>query len=189
MSFSYSQLKRGGLTLAAGAGLLLAASASHAQSPFQPLQVDFAPIVETVLPGGTVSFSGTITNTTSSSVFITGDTIDPLATGLTTDDTPFYNTFVAGAPVELASFQTYTYTDLFNVTADPGVAGGLYKGAFTVYGGATPTSQDVSGTSNFYVRVPAPAVPEASSVVSLGLLLAGGLSAAAFKSRKRVSAS
>lgn len=180
------QIKTGGLALAAAGALLLAGSAAHAQSPFQPIQVDFAPIVETVTPGSTVTFAGTITNTTGSSIFITEDIIDPFASGLTTDDTPFADTFAAGAPVELASFQTYFYTDLFTVSADSGVAPGLYKGEFTVFGGSAPLADDVSGTSDFYVRVPTPAVPEASSVVSFGLLLLGGMTVLACKNRKRV---
>lgn len=164
------------------AGLALAPVAAHAQA----FTVTFAPATQTVLPGFSTTFSGTITNTTATSLYINGDNIDPLAPGLTTDDMPFYNTFGPN-PVLLGAGQTYALTDLFTVT-DTTAAIGAYQGQYTIYGGLDPTAADQTGFQTFTVNVPQAPVPEASTSVSLAVLLTGGAAMWAFKRRKAAAA-
>lgn len=165
------------------AGLALAPAAAHAQA----FTLTFVPATKTVLPGFSTTFSGTITNTTATDLYINGDSIDPLATGLSTDDTPFYNTFLSGSPVLLGAGQTYALTDLFTVT-DTTAAIGTYQGQYTVYGGIDPTASDQSGFQNFTVNAPLAPVPEASTSLSFALLLAAGAAVWAAKRRKQSAA-
>ena len=146
----------------------------------------FTPATQTVLPGFSTTFSGTITNTTASALYINGDNIDPLASGLSTDDTPFYNTF-GGAPVLLGAGKTYALTNLFTVT-DTSAAIGTYQGQYTIYGGTDPTASDQIGFQTFQVNVPLAPVPEASTSLSFAVLLAGGAAMWAFKRRKVAAA-
>lgn len=154
--------------------LIFAPAAAHAQA----FAVTFAPNTQTIFPGQTTTFSGTITNLTTSSLYINGDSIDPLGFGLTTDDTPFYNTF-GGTPVLLGAGQTYN-SDLFTVT-DTAAQIGIFSGQFTVYGGADPTAADQSGSQTFTLLSP---VPEASTSLSFALMLAGGAAVWAIKRRR-----
>ena len=139
--------------------LALAPAAAHAQA----FTMNFAPATQTVLPNSSVIFSSTITNISSTPLYINGDSIDPLAAGLTVDDTSFYNTF-GNTPVLLGAGQTFALTNLFTVT-DTAAAPGTYSGQFTVYGGTDPISEDMSGFQTFNVVVPQ-AVPEASTLIS-----------------------
>lgn len=181
MSIFYSALpKAAGLLCAAG--MLCLSPAARAADPSTAFQFAFAPATQNVSVGSPATFSASITNTTGSDLYINGDALDPLATNLTTDDTPFFNTFLAGTPVQLGAGQTYSFTDLFTVT-DDGAAFGSYTGRFTVYGGTTLDAQDFSGSQTFTVQ----AVPEASTLVSLGLML--GLGAVAMTVRKKKAAS
>ena len=164
------------------AGLALAPAAAHAQA----FTLTFAPATQTVLPGLSTTFSGTITNTTASALYINGDSVDPLASGLSVDDTPFYNTF-GGTPVLLGAGQTYTLTDLFTVT-DTTAAIGTYQGQYAIYGGADPAAGDQFGFQTFTVNVPLAPVPEASTSLSFAALLAGGAAMWAFKRRKAPAA-
>ena len=164
------------------AALVLAPAAAHAQA----FTVTFAPATKTVLPGFSTTFSGTITNTTSAALYINGDSVDPLASGLSTDDTPFYNTF-GGNPILLGAGQTYTLTDLFTVT-DTTAPIGSYKGQYTIFGGADPIAENQSGFQTFQVNVPLAPVPEASTSLSFAVLLAGGAALWASKRRKSAAA-
>ena len=165
------------------AALALAPAAAHAQA----FTVTFAPATKTVLPGFSTTFSGTITNTTASALYINGDSVDPLASGLSVDDTPFYNTFLGGNPVLLGAGQTYALTDFFTVT-DTTAAIGAYQGQFTIFGGADPITSNQSGFQTFQVNVPLAPVPEASTSLSLAVLLAGGAAMWAFKRRRSAAA-
>lgn len=164
------------------ASLALAPAAAHAQA----FTLNFVPATQTVLPGFSTTFSGTITNTTATALYINGDNVDPLGPGLSTDDTPFYNTF-GGNPVLLGAGQTYSLTDLFTVT-DTAAAIGTYQGQYTVYGGLDPTASNRSGFQTFSVIVPLAAVPEASTSLSFAVLLAGGAAVWAAKRRKSTAA-
>lgn len=160
------------------AALVFAPATAHAQA----FSVTFAPAVQSVLPGMTATFSGMIKNTTMTDLYINSDTIDPLVSGLTTDDAPFQNTF-GGIPVLLGAGQTYALTSLFTVT-DTAAPAGSYLGQFTLYGGTDPAATDMSGFEGFTVLIPNAPVPEASTSVSFAVLLAVGAAAWALKRRK-----
>ena len=171
------------VALCAGACLMLAPQAAQAQIVLnQPLEVIFNSDTQSVLPNVSATFSGTITNNTSSALYINGDTPDTNLSGLTTDDTPFQDTFVNSSPVLLAAGQTYALTNFFTIT-DADAAAGTYQGHFNVFGGSTPTSSSVNGYQLFNVQVPQ-AVPEASTSVSLGVLLLGGVAALLVRRRR-----
>lgn len=164
------------------AGLAFAPAAAHAQA----FTLTFAPATQNALPGFSTTFSGTITNTTAAALYINGDSVDPLASGLSVDDTPFYNTF-GGTPVLLGAGQTYALTDLFTVT-DINAAIGTYQGQYSIFGGTTPAASDQTGFQTFNVNVPLSPVPEASTSLSFAVLLAGGAAMWAFKRRKSAAA-
>lgn len=145
--------------------------------------MSFAPSTQTIYPGTTTTFSAAITNTTADSLYINGDTVDPLGPGFVTDDAPFYSAF-GGAPVLLASGQTYALTNLFTVT-DISAEKGIYQGQYEILGGATPVSLDQTGFQTFTVNSP---VPEASTSLTFALLLAGGAAAWAVQRRKHGAA-
>ena len=164
------------------AALVLAPAIVHAQA----FSITFVPAAQSVLPGMTATFSGTIKNATMTDLYINSDAIDPLSAGLTADDAPFRNTF-GGTPVKLGAGQTYALTSLFTVT-DISAPVGSYLGQFTVYGGTEPSSSDQSGFKEFTVLVPQAPVPEASTSVSLAILLAAGAAVLALKRRKPAGA-
>jgi len=159
--------------------LIFAPAAAHAQA----FTVTFAPDTQTIFPGQTETFSGTIKNTTANDLYINQGGPDSLGLGLIVDSTPFSNTF-GGAPVLLGAGQTYALTDFFTVT-DTGAQIGTFTGQFTVYGGADPAATDQSGFQTFEVLSP---VPEASSWISFAVLLAGGAAVWAVKRRKQCAA-
>ncbi len=165
----------------ATAGVLLAPQAAHAQA----FTLNFSPAVQTIPTTSSVTFSASITNATSSPLYINSDSLDPLASGLTTDDTLFVNTFLLGSPVLLGAGQTYALTNLFTVT-DTTAAPGTYSGQFAVYGGSDTSATNQSGFQTFSVIVPQ-AVPEASSSTSLVLLLVGGAAVVAARRRKHAA--
>lgn len=155
--------------------------AAHAQ-----LVLDLTPPGQAGPVSSVFNFSGTLINPTSDEVFLNGDslTFNGPASGLSLDDSPFFN----NAPLSLTG--TGSGGDVysggfFSVSIASNAAAGTYFGTFSILGGADANAQDTVATQDFSVTVtgradPAP-VPEASSVVSLGLLLllgAGGVFAA-----------
>lgn len=136
------------------------------------LQLTFTPDTQETLPGGTVDFTGTLVNTSSSEVFLNGDSINLTGSDFLIDDSPFLN----NAPLSLTATGTpdSSYTGLLltidTTTEDPG----LYFGSFVVTGGATDLSSDNVGSQIFGIDIlsSAPAVPEPGTyafLVSLGL--------------------
>jgi len=160
------------------AACIFAPAMAHAQA----FDITFVPATQSVLPGMSATFSGTIKNTTATDLYINYDTIDPLAFGLPTSDAPFQNTF-SGAPVLLGAGQTYALTDFFTVT-DTAAPIGSYQGQFNVYGGTDPAATDMTGFKGFTVLVPNAPVPESSTSVSLAALLASGAAVWAVKRRR-----
>jgi len=161
--------------------LVLAPAMAHAQA----FSITFSPPAQSVLPGMSATFSGTIKNMTTTDLYVNYPTIDPLTFGLTADDAPFQNTF-GGVPVLLGAGQTYALTDFFTVT-DTAAPVGSYQGQFNVYGGTDPAATDLSGSAGFTVLVPNAPVPEASTSVSLAALLASGAAVWAVKRRRAMT--
>lgn len=171
--------------------LLLLAAPAHAQ-----LNLSLLPSSQAGNPGDTLNFTGTLSNPTLDSVFLNGDTPTFNGPG-TIDDSPF----LFNAPLSLDPLGTTdgngnptgtdTYTGpFFDVKLDPNAAPGTYFGSFVVTGGADGSAQDTVATQDFSVTVlPAAAVPEASSMISLGVLLALGLGGLAVSAKRRKSTS
>jgi len=158
-------------TLPAAALLLLAPFAANADN----LSLVLTPSTQTVAPAGTVTFSGIITNTSNTTVFVNGDSFTGLDSLLTFDDTAFLN----ATPFSLSPGTKYPVSgsaNLFDITLDStATLGSSYTGVFNILGGADTTAQNLQGNAAFTV-IAAAAVPETSTTLSLGLLLtAGGL--------------
>lgn len=137
--------------------------------------------------GTTYQFFGTITNFGPSAIYLTGDYFTPssIPAGVTLDDSPFYN-----APFQLSSggMAGSSYTGaLFNVTVSPTTAPGFYSGLFSLTGGTDFVANQYTtlNTNGFSISA---AVPEASTTVSFGLLLALGGFAYGARKKKLASA-
>ena len=145
-----------------------------------PLTLTLAQAAPNVAPGGTFLFTGTVADPAGGTLSFGGDSLNPIGTwpaGLTADDTPFQT----GAPQTL-TFSTPYSGGLFDVSVAPGTAPGIYAGTFQV------EYDDISGnpyfaSQGFQVNVPNP-VPEASSALALGLLLALGGGAVFVRARR-----
>ncbi len=146
------------------------APAAHAQ-----LNFSVTPLSQAGTPGSILQFTDTLSNSsTTDTVFLNGDSKNLNAPGLTLDDSPFNNS----APLSLGPLGSGndTYTgDFFDVSIDPSAQPGTYSGTFTIQGGADINAHDTVATKDFFVTVLPAAVPEASSVTSLGVLLMLGL--------------
>jgi hypothetical protein len=127
-------------------------------------------------PGPVFTFYGTITNTSTSTVYLNGDSFPVLDFLLTPDDSGFYNN--TSSP--LTAGQSTVDVELFTITA-PGYALGasnLYSGTYEIQGGADSNANDALGSANFNVQVS----PEPSSL----LLLASGLAGLAGTLKRRL---
>jgi hypothetical protein len=128
--------------------LLLLAAPLHAAS----LTFDFTSSLFTAFPGQTVAFSGTVTNTGATTVFLNGDSF---SFALPLDDNPFLLNF----PLSLAPSASFTGT-VFQVTIPLLTSAGLYSGVFNILGGDSAAASEVLASKNFGVQVQSAAVPE-----------------------------
>jgi len=172
------------LSLLAPALLLCFAAPRAAQAQ---LTLTLTSAAQTGPASGVFHFAGTLTNSTAAEVFLNGDSPTFNGPG-TIDDSAFLN----NAPVSLgpAGGGSDTYTgSFFDIILPSSAAPGTYFGTFTVLGGPTASDQIAVATEDFLVTVPpSPAVPEASTIVSLGLLLALGLGGLVVSARRRKAA-
>jgi len=102
----------------------------------------------------TLEFIGTLSDPTTTDVFLNGD-LSALDPSLTVDDSPFF-TF---APLFLPGGGTYS-GPFFDVLVLPGTPSGSYSGSFTIQGGANANAFDDLATQNFTVNVVGAVVPE-----------------------------
>ena len=156
-------------TLLATALLLLAPFAARADN----LSLVFTPATQTVAPGGTITFSGKISNTSSATIVVNGDSFTGFDPHISTDDSAFFNatsfTLTPGATYPVSGSAS-----LFDVTLDSmATPGSTYSETFNILGGANSAAQELQGNAKFFVTVAA--VPETSTTLSFGLLLAGGV--------------
>lgn len=166
----------------------LAAGQTQAQTPFT---ITFTPDTLSGTPSDLVYYSATFANTSTTDYFVTGASFnsgDPNA-GL-------LQGFFSGDPVngdpntgafEVLGNTSLTVTDVFALQLDPAQPGGTYHG-FATFTGQTamdyPAGNDVElGTGSLILNVPA-AVPESSSSVGFGLLLALGAGSLVWRRHK-----
>jgi hypothetical protein len=120
-------------------------------------------------PGQTIDFSGTITNTSGTTIFLNADDFNFVASGFSIND-EFFNT----VPISLApsgqAGDSSGDIELFEVTLNTPFTGSYLpaSGSYTLFGGTDGGAQDNLGTTGFSVSP----VPEPSSIY---LLLSGSL--------------
>jgi hypothetical protein len=150
-------------TLLAASLLLLLPAFAHAQLT---LTLD-APSLSGY-PGDTLTFTGTLTNSGASLVFINGTNFNLNGTGLTFND----DDFILNGPLSLGAGEIFNGT-FFQVQIDPVALPQVAPGSFFLLGGATDTAQSTIATTNFSVAVGAAPEP-ASATLMLGIALATG---------------
>jgi hypothetical protein len=138
--------------------------------------IDLSPNTpQTIAPGETIDFSGTVTNT-GPDVFVNGDELklDPPNFAFTFDDTPIVT---ASQLFPLPAGGTYT-GPLFSVTAPGGIINDSYLGTLTLFGGPDTFTTDPIGSASFRLN----AVPEPGP---MALLVSGGVAGAGLLLRRR----
>ena len=195
--FSAPRLASRLLPLAALAGLALVPAAAHAQ--VAGLTFFFLPSGETVGIGGSADYRGVFGNMTTTNYFVTGGVYFPSTFG----GSPLVSAFFNGdpnagfSPFEVFAGQTLTVGGVETLVADPTLGVGSYNGAVDFQGQTEADFRSGAGTDTTLSSAPvtlvvangAPApVPEASTLVSLGLLLLLG-SAGVWRARRRGASS
>jgi hypothetical protein len=140
------------------AGFLLAVTAAKADS----LTITLAQPYQSIALNGTLDFTATATNTSGSTVNLSGDDYN-LGAPLSVDDTPY----LANWPLSLGAGDSYTGL-LFSVDIPVLTPQTIYEGIFEI----TDENNDVVGSADFNVAV---ITPEPSSLSLLGVGLFAGL--------------
>ena len=133
------------------------------------LIVSLAPSAQTGSPGGTVAFSGTLSNSGGADVFLNGTaSLSPV--GFTVDDTPFF----LNTPLFLAPGGSFS-GGLFDVAIAASVTPATYAGSFTVRGGADANELSALATAEYLITIGGvTAVAEPSAQLLLATALAIG---------------
>jgi len=141
-----------------------------------PLTIDLDEAYQTG-DSNVFAFDGTITNTSTETVYLNGD-FTYVDGSLVFDDSP-YDGSDSTVSLSLAAGASYTGL-LFNIDIPSGTAFGLYTGYFDITGGSDNGATDTVGEADFDVNV----TPEPSSL----LLLSTGLLLLAFFARGKLFA-
>jgi hypothetical protein len=112
----------------------------------------------TVMSGGSVNFKVTITNTTSSTIFLTGARGSAPAP-LSIDVSLFGIYLQENSPGSLGPGQSLR-TDAFTIDVPSSVSPGSYEGTFGVLGGANQSAGDLLGSANFQLVVSVGVAPQ-----------------------------
>jgi hypothetical protein len=124
-------------------------------------------------PGQTISFSGMLTNTGVTEVFLNGDSF--------TFPLPVNDIFLFVAPPSLLPSQSFN-GPILEVIVPGAAAQGLYAGVFNILGGDSPTAFNTLASAPFAVQV----VPEPSAWTGVAGALAGGMFVRFRKRRDRM---
>lgn len=155
--------------------------------PATILQVDLTIPTQTGSAGGTLVFTGTITNTSPTDTIYINGTGDNVASLFTIDFSPF----LIGGPSFLAPGDSTATIKLFNILIDPSAASGPYIGNTVIFYGGADGGQyqlfDQLGSASFDITIPdrpVSGVPEPGAVV---LVLGGAALLITLKMRRKHS--
>jgi hypothetical protein len=130
------------------------------------ISITISPDSQAALAGTSTTFSGTIENPGTGTIYLNSDSVSLPPSDITVDAT----LFLFNAPLSLGPGGMWT-GPFFQLTIGSGAGADTYNGTFTVYGGASSSSEDIIGTSSFEQIVERPAaVPEFSSTLVLLLI-------------------
>src|SRR5215213_7553850 len=123
--------------------------------PVRPANADglvftLANSAQSGVQGGVVEFSGTLTNTAATDVFLNGAVGAISSSDLTVDNQPFF----LNAPLFLPPGGSFT-GNLFNVDIGLQAALNTFQGSFTIQGGADANAFDTLASEPFSVTVTA----------------------------------
>jgi len=118
-------------------------------------------------PGTSVTFAGTIQNSSGSEVFLNGAGGSLPYSELTLDVTPFFNF----TPLSIPDGESYD-GPLFAIAISAVALPGDYLGTFAIQGGQGSSTYDIVGTSDFQVTVSGTAnVPEPASTLYVAVVI------------------
>ena len=129
---------------------LMLATLTAAAAQASTLTIAFDQPDQIGMPGQTLQFFGTITNTSANTVFLNNDDLNPTGLSLTANDLFFANVPVFLAPSGQAGDSSGDI-ELFDiaVSAPPLDAPATYPGTYDLVGGADGNAQDILGFFRF----------------------------------------
>ena len=127
-----------------------------------PITINFTSSLLNGVRGQTLTFSANLANTSASTVFLNGDSVN-ITAPLFVDDTKF----LLNSPLSMAGGATTAPFQILDVTIPSNAQLGLYPGTFNILGGSTPSDFSVVGTATFAVNV----IPEPATTALTGLVL------------------
>ena len=157
--------------------LLILATLGTVAAKADTISITLDKATQIATPGSTLAFYGTITNLSSSTVFLNGDYFTLAGTGYIIND-QFFNT----VPISLAPGANSGDIELFDVTAPASPA--ATSGNYGLTGGPDFNASNNLGSVGFNVNpVPAPEISSSLAISPL-LLIAGGI--AVLRGRRRI---